>query len=68
MPIYEYKCTSCEERFEVFQRVGAGNENLVCPSCGAPKPVRQFSAFAMSHLTTGSSSTTNSCNPTSRFR
>jgi len=67
MPIYEYRCLTCEERFEVLQRMNEGNENLVCPSCGAPKPAKQFSAFAMSGSGNRSSSD-NGCRTTSRFR
>lgn len=33
MPIYEYKCVSCEHRFEEIMQVGA--ENPQCPKCGA---------------------------------
>jgi putative FmdB family regulatory protein len=33
MPTYEYRCTSCENRFEVFQRID--EEPLrVCERCG----------------------------------
>lgn len=33
MPIYEYRCTSCEEVFEVMQRVG-DRRKRTCESCG----------------------------------
>ena len=46
MPIYEYKCTKCDETFEEFQNVNEGNEKLNCPKCGEPKPEKIFSAFA----------------------
>jgi putative FmdB family regulatory protein len=46
MPIYEYKCPVCDHRFSVLQRLGEGNENLVCELCGAPRPDKQFSTFA----------------------
>ncbi|MCI0496423.1 zinc ribbon domain-containing protein [candidate division KSB1 bacterium] len=45
MPIYEYKCNKCENRFDVFQSIGGSNENLICPICGEPKPERIFSIF-----------------------
>ena len=48
MPIYEYNCKNCNEIFEEFQSVGASNENIVCPKCGAPHPERIFSAFSSS--------------------
>lgn len=48
MPIYEYKCSVCEHRFSVLQRIGEGNAHLRCEKCGEPKPVKQFSTFASS--------------------
>jgi len=46
MPLYEYRCTSCEHRFETLQRMGEGAESLRCPECGTPEPSRLFSTFA----------------------
>jgi len=46
MPIYEYKCGVCDHRFSILQRMGEGNDHLVCEKCGAPKPIKQFSTFA----------------------
>ena len=34
MPIYEYRCDTCEHCFEMLQRVGADAPEA-CPSCGA---------------------------------
>jgi putative FmdB family regulatory protein len=48
MPIYEYKCSACDHRFSVLQRIGEGNEQLRCEKCGEPKPLKQFSTFASS--------------------
>ena len=31
MPIYEYRCTQCEERFEVRQSFGEDGSKLNCP-------------------------------------
>lgn len=33
MPIYEYKCTKCNKKFEVMQKISA-NPLTVCGSCG----------------------------------
>ncbi len=33
MPLYEYECTDCRNRFEVRQRV-SDEPITVCPSCG----------------------------------
>lgn len=44
MPIYEYRCAACNERFE--ELVPAGGENPECSSCGSHEVERLFSAFA----------------------
>lgn len=46
MPLYEYRCGGCGERFEVLQRMGEGAGSLACPRCGAARPERQLSTFA----------------------
>jgi putative FmdB family regulatory protein len=45
MPIYEYECRNCNERFEVIQKTGEGNEDLCCPKCNSVRPERLLSAF-----------------------
>lgn len=45
MPIYEYQCTRCGEKFEVRQAIGQDGSNLSCPKCNAGKPKRVFSSF-----------------------
>ncbi len=48
MPIYEYRCTECDHRFEILQRLGEGCEGLTCPGCNAPRLEKMFSTFAAS--------------------
>ncbi|MGD0658947.1 MAG: zinc ribbon domain-containing protein [Syntrophorhabdales bacterium] len=45
MPIYEYECKKCEERFEVLQKADETTDQICCPKCGAEKPERLLSAF-----------------------
>jgi putative FmdB family regulatory protein len=45
MPIYEFECGACGERFEDL--VAAGTEIAVCPACGAPGAPRRLSTFGM---------------------
>jgi putative FmdB family regulatory protein len=47
MPIYQYCCQACGHSFEVLQRLGEGAEQLRCPQCGAPEPVKQVAACAV---------------------
>lgn len=35
MPIYEFKCTECEEFFEVIVMGGADDSLKGCPKCGS---------------------------------
>ena len=48
MPLYEYRCQSCEHQFEVLQRLGDGAEGQRCPGCGHDEVARLFSTFAAS--------------------
>jgi putative FmdB family regulatory protein len=45
MPIYEYRCTSCEKRFEELQPSSASPPPS-CPACGARTVTRLYSPFA----------------------
>lgn len=44
MPIYEYKCRSCGNKFEKLVR---GREKVVCPQCGKAGLDRLFSVFGV---------------------
>ena len=56
MPLYEYRCQCCGERFERLVRAAAARDGsdsqqrdgqeIACPRCQAPKVERLFSAFA----------------------
>ncbi len=43
MPIYEYRCTACGEKFEklVLNRI----ETILCSACGSPAVEKLFSIF-----------------------
>ena len=43
MPIYEYKCKGCGERFELLQGI---NETPVCNNCGSKDLTRLLSTPA----------------------
>ena len=46
MPIYEYQCAQCGERFEVRQSIGEDGSKLNCPKCNAQHLKRLFSVFS----------------------
>ena len=45
MPIFEYRCQSCDHHFE---RLVRGAEVVTCPSCGSSSVERMISMFAVS--------------------
>jgi len=46
MPIYEYRCTVCDERFSLLQPVGADGTDVHCSKCESTKVERVLSTFA----------------------
>ena len=46
MPIYEYRCNDCGNKFSRLQRVGASNEGVQCPKCESETIERLLSSFA----------------------
>ena len=47
MPIYEYECTTCGDRFELRRDMTGSDSEIRCPKCGAEYPRRVFSVFGM---------------------
>ena len=45
MPLYEYLCEPCEERFEVLRAMSKGTDPATCPTCGG-EGHRMLSVFA----------------------
>ncbi len=48
MPVFEYKCTDCNNKFEVLHKSSANQEEVTCPSCNSLKNKKLFSAFSAS--------------------
>jgi len=46
MPIYEYECKSCNQRFEVFQLPGEDGMKVFCPRCHGENIVKVISLFS----------------------
>ena len=53
MPLYEYQCTKCGEKFEAYRPLLAKDDNVKCPKCGAAKPKRLISSFSSRNSGTG---------------
>lgn len=46
MPIYEYECRSCGEKFEARRNISDNDIELKCPKCGQKQTRRVFSTFS----------------------
>jgi putative FmdB family regulatory protein len=62
MPMFEYRCAGCGERFERYEagRSAGHEEKVACPKCGQTKTERVFSTFAAGCGGGGNVSVTNS--------
>jgi len=45
MPVYEYQCTKCREKFEAY--VKRDDEKVPCPKCRAKRVKKLFSVFGI---------------------
>jgi len=67
MPIYEYRCQDCGEKFEKLIRSNSDQTELICPNCGGKQTEKLFSVFGTSGFSTTpnfTSSSRESCQPT----
>ncbi len=65
MPIFEYICSDCREKFEKLVLRRSDDSAVPCPRCGSTHTQQAFSTFA----TSGSSSeaSAGACAPGGRF-
>jgi len=47
MPVYEYRCNSCQRKVDIFVRSFSPPTNTVCSRCGSHDLDRVFSRFAV---------------------
>jgi putative FmdB family regulatory protein len=45
MPVYQYKCRSCDKVFEITCHLSEREELAVCPDCGGKDVEPVFSTF-----------------------
>lgn len=48
MPIFEYKCNSCDSTFELLTKANNNDEEIICPQCNSSNNKKLFSAFSTS--------------------
>ena len=58
MPLYDYKCLSCDHDFSSLRRESEKDEKIACSACGQENAERQLSSFAVG---AGSASPASSC-------
>jgi len=46
MPVYEYECSKCGEKFELRRNIADKDSDISCPKCGAKAPKRVLSLFS----------------------
>ena len=62
MPIYEYRCQHCEERFEQLVLLRAEHPPVICPRCGTKEVRKLLSSF--SSVESNRTSSQSNCAPT----
>ncbi|OHB74411.1 MAG: hypothetical protein A2Z34_02030 [Planctomycetes bacterium RBG_16_59_8] len=50
MPIYEYSCERCANKFEVLVR--SADQKIACPDCGGARIEKLFSSFSATSAST----------------
>lgn len=61
MPIFEYRCKDCGEKFETLVYSSSGDETIECPECGSAQTEKQMSMFASSGGSGSNSGSKSSC-------
>ncbi len=46
MPIYEYKCSKCNAKFDILHKSTTIQEDVHCPACDSNENKKLFSSFS----------------------
>jgi putative FmdB family regulatory protein len=46
MPIFDYQCAECGQKYDVFHKGKEIEEDIVCPKCGSKKYAKRMSVPA----------------------
>jgi len=63
VPLYEYRCQNCGQKFEKLVRISSRDQEVTCPSCGSCRSQRAISLFATSSGSTAGSGMASTCAP-----
>ena len=61
MPIYEYRCSECGEKFEKLVRLSTSTSEIECPKCGGRKVDKLISTFCARMSSTMATSAASAC-------
>jgi len=62
MPLYEYQCKKCEQKFEALVSFKNADNSVKCPNCDSDETSRLLSTFACKGNNVSSSASNSSCN------
>lgn len=48
MPVFEYRCSECNTKFEVLHKSSKISEEVICPACNSNNNKKLFSTFSAS--------------------
>jgi len=66
MPLYEYICSECENRFDALRSMADADAPIACPRCGSGQTARAISLFCAvgsEGVIAGTGSSCASCTP-----
>jgi len=69
MPLYEYRCNTCDGNFEQMMRFSEADIPPACPECGSPDTIKKISRVGSFGDSTGTGAYTSgsSCGSHSGF-
>jgi putative FmdB family regulatory protein len=50
MPLYEYACQQCSNRFDQLRSIAEADAVAACPACGSQQTTRSLSAIAAPNI------------------
>jgi len=66
VPLYEYKCSECEARFDALRGMDEADASIACPKCDSENTSRVislFSAIGDGRVIAGAGESCSSCAP-----
>jgi len=46
MPLYDYQCTECDNKFSELRKISEKDDEIACPNCNSLKNEKQLTTFA----------------------